>query len=266
MKYMGSKRKLVNDLVPIFEQHNKQYKVYWEPFCGGLSTIQNVSGYNLKIASDLNPYLIAMWKGLQLGFDKPMEIPKTLYDEYRSLYHIDKRTENYDRAINLDWSIALEYGWGEYIQQLFLIGWIGFMASFNGRFYDGGYSGKSGKRDYVAEQINNTLKQIPYLKDIVFRHGSYSDFSDFAFGSHAVIYCDIPYKNTTPYGFNKNFDYDSFYVWCRKQQLLGNKVYISEYQMPEQFKCIWEKQVTNSMNTTKTYKPTERLFTLTEWK
>ena len=30
--------------------------------------------------------------------------------------------------------------------------------------------------------------------------------------------------------------------------------------MPDDFDCIWEKEVTNAMNTTKTYKPIEKLF------
>ena len=42
----------------------------------------------------------------------------------------------------------------------------------------------------------------------------------------------------------------------------GHKVFISEYEAPEDFECIWSKEVTNSMNTTKTYKPTEKLFTI----
>jgi DNA adenine methylase len=42
----------------------------------------------------------------------------------------------------------------------------------------------------------------------------------------------------------------------------GHRVFVSEYQMPKDFMCIWEKQVTNAMNQKNTYKPTERLFTL----
>ena len=40
----------------------------------------------------------------------------------------------------------------------------------------------------------------------------------------------------------------------------GHKVFISEYQAPNDFICVWSKEVTNSMNTTLTYKPVERLF------
>lgn len=35
---------------------------------------------------------------------------------------------------------------------------------------------------------------------------------------------------------------------------------ISEYQAPEDFVCVWQKQITNAMNTKNTYKPTEKLF------
>jgi DNA adenine methylase len=41
-----------------------------------------------------------------------------------------------------------------------MIGWIGWMGSANGRFFDGGYSGKSNTkigtvRDYIKEAISN---------------------------------------------------------------------------------------------------------------
>ena len=57
----------------------------------------------------------------------------------------------------------------------FLIGWIGWMGSYNGRFFDGGYSGHSvGKRDYISEQIKNTEAQLDKIKDITFIHSDYS--------------------------------------------------------------------------------------------
>ena len=73
------------------------------------------------------------------------------------------------------------------------------------------------------------------------------------------MYCDIPYFNTKQYETSKDFDYENFYNWCRENKS-KYQIFISEYQMPDDFKCIWSKEVTNSMNTTKTYKPTEKLF------
>ena len=42
----------------------------------------------------------------------------------------------------------------------------------------------------------------------------------------------------------------------------GHKVFISEYQMPQEFRCVWEKEVTNSLNPNITKRPVERLFTI----
>ena len=43
-------------------------------------------------------------------------------------------------------------------------------------------------------------------------------------------------------------------------QRRGHDVFISEYEAPDDFTCVWSKQITNAMSTKKTYKPTEKLF------
>ena len=78
----------------------------------------------------------------------------------------------------------------------------------------------------------------------------------------SLIYCDPPYRGTSGYTTSKNFDYDTFYDWARQMKRDGHTVFISEYDMPGDFQCVWSKQLTNSLNNTKTYKPTERLYTL----
>lgn len=40
----------------------------------------------------------------------------------------------------------------------------------------------------------------------------------------------------------------------------GHEVYISEYAMPDNFECIWSKEVTNAMNPTITKQTVEKLF------
>ena len=166
----------------------------------------------------------------------------------------------------LDTNPRTEYDPNEiiYYEDYAEIGWYGWMGSFNGRFFSGGYSGhdvlqKNGKtRDYIKEQINNTLKSIPKLKNVNFTSDDYFNV-DIPEGS--IVYCDIPYKGSKQYETSKDFDYEKFYEWCRKNKS-KYQIFISEYNMPEDFKCIWQKEVTNSMNTTKTYKPIEKLFIL----
>lgn len=230
---MGSKNRIANEILPIILKDRKDNQYYVEPFVGGCNIIDKVDG--LRIGADMNKYIISMWKGLQDDLMIPLEISKDLYNIARNEYN--KNTNEI---------------FGD-----FLIGWIGWMGSFNGRFFDGGYSGKSGKRDYVDEQIRNTLKQVDKIKDIEFYHCSYEDLE---IPDNSIIYCDIPYKDTKQYSTSKDFNYDNFWEWCRIMTRNGHSVFISEYNAPDDFECIWSKEVTNSMNTTKTYKPIEKLF------
>lgn len=238
MKYMGSKYRIAKYLVPILTENIKR-KWYVEPFAGGMNMICNIN-HPKRLASDKNNYLIAMWRFLCEGYDFPKTITKESYSEYRSKFN----------------EIGFS-GFGDTLEEA-MIGWIGFMGSFNGRFFDGGYSGHNVKgRDYIGEQIKNTLSQVQKLQGVKFLCGSYDSFE---MPRNSVIYCDIPYKNTKQYSISKDFNYESFYQWSRLITREGNSVFISEYQAPDDFVCIWKKQVTNAMNTNNTYNPTEKLF------
>ena len=177
-----------------------------------------------------------MWKGLQENLERPYFIDKDLYSLARTAFNNQDNTKFND----------------------FLIGWIGWMGSYNGRFFDGGYSGHSvGKRDYISEQIKNTEAQLDKIKDITFIH---SDYSKLEIPNNSKIYCDIPYEDTKQYSSSKNFNHNNFWNWAREKSQDGHEVFISEYNAPDDFECIWQMEVTNSMNTTKTYKPIEKLF------
>lgn len=241
MKYLGSKNKIVNEILPIMlNAYNGE--TFVDVFCGGCSIIEKVPKTYRRIANDKQKYLIEMWKSLTNGKTFPKRIEKSLYDKIRDCAY--GRNNNFEDD---------------------LIGWVGFMASFNGRFVDAGYSGhnvlgKNGKtRDYITENINNTLKQIDNLKGVEWYSG---DYFDCPFPSESLIYCDPPYYGTKQYLISKNFDYEKFYDWCREMKRIGNTIFVSEYNMPDDFKCVWQKEVTNAMNPTITKKPIEKLFTL----
>lgn len=241
MKYMGSKRRIAAELLAVMMQsYQDEHPAFVDVFCGGCNMLDKVPENWKRIANDNNHALIHMWATLtNFDFNFPQIITHEFYSDVRKAW----REGDVNR-----YSLAMQ-------------GWVGFMASYNGRFYDGGYSGHSvGGRDYIKEQINNTLKQVPLLKNVVWCAGDYSELSPLP--KHCLIYCDPPYKNTTQYTTSNGFDYDRFYEWCRKMTAVGHQVFISEYEMPEDFRCIWYKEVTNSMHQRHTYKPTERLFTL----
>ena len=82
---MGSKARFAKEILPIILRGRGYTQWYVEPFCGGLGTMDKVDG--LRLASDKNKYIIAMWKGLQEGRTRPHEIPKELYDRARTEYN-----------------------------------------------------------------------------------------------------------------------------------------------------------------------------------
>ena len=234
MKYMGSKNRIAKHILPIILKNRKENQYYVEPFVGGANMIDKVDGN--RIGADKNEFLIEMWKGLQENRERPHRIEKELYSKARDFFNKKDYT----------------------IFDKFMIGWIGWMGSYNGRFFDGGYSGHQvGKRDYITEQIKNIEAQINNIKEVEF---IVSDYQGLKIPNNSIIYCDIPYKDTKQYLTSKDFNHNEFWEWCRGKSKEGHQVFISEYNAPEDFECIWEMEVTNAMNTTKTYRPIEKLF------
>lgn len=123
------------------------------------------------------------------------------------------------------------------------VGLVGFCATFGSKWF-GGYA-RSFKSDGITprnmsnEAIRNLERQREQLHGIKFVCTSYENINSI---ENSVVYCDIPYKDTTGYGTSE-FDYDVFYKWCIDLSSKGNTVLISEYNMPEEyFEVIWEKE------------------------
>ena len=105
----------------------------------------------------------------------------------------------------------------------------------------------------VSLQRLECLHGLEPLKDIQITN---LDYRDVKIENDSVIYCDIPYKNYTKY-VNNDFNHDEFYKWARKQ----NNIFISEYEMPNDFKIVNEKNIKNILCATSNSKTvTEKLF------
>jgi DNA adenine methylase len=75
----------------------------------------------------------------------------------------------------------------------------------------------------------------------------------------ALIYCDPPYANTADY--DTEFDHNEFYEWCNDKVEEGHIVLVSEYNMPDDWVVIFEKQLTTmSYDGQKKAKSTDKLF------
>ena len=107
------------------------------------------------------------------------------------------------------------------------------------------------------------LQRLENLSNILeISQGSYKDFK-LPKADECVIYCDIPYKGTQTYnhdGEKLDFDYEAFYNWVRDKAKDGYKIYISEYQMPSDFKEILAIDTSSILNDKSPKKVKEKLF------
>lgn len=247
MKYMGSKSRIAKHIVPIIQSYidKNNINIYIEPFCGGANVIDKVN-CKIKIGTDYNKYLIALLKRVQENKPLLTEVSRELYNDVRS----NQNSGKYE-----DW----------------FVGNVGFLASYNGRWFDGGFapSGyektKNGQRfrNYYEEAKNNLLKQSESLQDIKFKCCDYQTLTSNLLNKHnegkCVIYCDPPYQHTKQYANATKFNYDEFWETIR-QWSKNQIVLISELNAPDDFECIWEQEVSRSIKATDKSKAVEKLF------
>lgn len=217
MKYMGSKARFTKEILPIILDGRREGQYYVEPFAGGMNSICSVDGN--RIANDLHYYLIEMWKELLNGWE-PIKVSKEEYIKVR------ERPKDFPSHY---------------------VGWVGFNCSYSGKWF-GGYAGetqtKNGSiRDYQDEAIRNTVKQVLQMQGTALFNTSYQNLR---IPENSIIYCDPPYLGTT--GYLNSLDYTEFWQWVRDKSAEGHSVFISEYQAPDDFECVWYKEAKSSLS------------------
>lgn len=221
MQYVGSKNKLSKELAPIIQSYiTDDTKGYLEPFVGGANMIDKIKHHN-KIGCDIHKELIAL-----LQYAQENELPDTITEE-------EYTTVKNNRSDYEEWYVGL----------------VGFCGSFGAKYF-GGFArryNKDGTLFDVPRQAINSLRRQSRLddfKNIKFINNNFLDLPKDKIKGY-VIYCDIPYKGTTKYEAEE-FPYEEFYEWC-KEMSMYNTVLISEYNMPDDFECIWEKKLKTSL-------------------
>ena len=212
MRYFGGKVRVSNELSTFLNSQLKENQPFVDLFCGSCNIITKIDSNRLRIANDKHKYLIAMWKELQNGWTPPTNLSE---EEYQ---YIKNNKE----------------------EKMYLSGFVGFGCSFAGKWF-GGYC-KSEDRNYCLNAKRSCEKKISFLKDVQFFN---EDYSNVYIPTGSLVYCDIPYKNTTPYCKKEVgiFDHEKFYEWvrCNSDKY---EIYISEYKenIPEDFEIIWEME------------------------
>lgn len=214
MKYMGSKNRIAKYILPIMLSERKSEQWWVEPFVGGANIIDKVGG--LRIGADVNPYLIDALVAIR---DCVELLPKNNIEFSETDYRQLKENDDYKYK-----------------------GFAGFAYSYGGKWLGGWRRDKARKRDYVKEAYCNAKKQSPFLKGVKLINESYLNL---VIPENSLIYCDPPYEGTT--GYKHNFEHDIFWEWCRNKSHEGHTVFVSEYNAPNDFECLWQKSLVSSL-------------------
>ncbi len=228
MRYCGSKQRFMKELEPILSEHLDGNNLFVDAFAGGCNVVSKID-YPNKMAIDNDKYIISLWEYIrQYGSDGiPSSLTREEYEDiHRSEIDNDRRYP--------DW----------------LIGYVSVSCSYGSKVW-GGYAAFNPKKneDHIKEAYNGLKKQVKnfkHLRKTTFVNCSYDELN---FLPKTVIYCDPPYSDTVQY--RTMFNHDKFWDWVREMSRKGCYVYVSEYNAPSDFKCIWQKKKKDGMGTTK---------------
>ena len=230
MRYQGGKSRIAQQIAEIIQrEREREYLTFVSLFCGSCSIESKVKGFDKVICNDKHEYLIELFKGVQNGYELPELITEEQYKYIRE--HKDENK--------------------------ILTGFVGFGCSFGGKWF-GGYARNKTNTNYALQSKKSLLKDMDNLMITQF---TCQDYRDVIIPNNSIVYADPPYNNTTGYGKDK-FNSDEFWEYMRVISK-NNKVFISEQIAPSDFKCIWEKEFTRTLDVNKDnqFKVTEKLFT-----
>jgi DNA adenine methylase len=230
MQYQGSKKQLAKYILPIILKDRQEGQWYVEPFCGGCNTLSEVTGN--RIGADSNQALINMWREVAKGWLPPKFVDEQEYLTLKTKNDIDNPLTAYAFCV-YSYRNIYRNGYDKSIS----------FDKRNGKWYD-----------QATGAWKNNYKQFPKLRDVTFLCRSYDELK---IPNASIIYCDPPYANT--FGYQTKFNSEWFWNWVRFMVAAGHKVFISEYVAPDDFTCVWEKELRET-NFAKGKKHIEKLF------
>lgn len=240
MRYCGSKKRFMKYLLPYLTKGMDEDTRFVDLFAGGMNVVCEIPSRN-KIAVDYNKYVIALWKELQLnGMDNiPIEVSEEMYNDVKSSYSQDD---------------------GRYDD--YIIGYVGTCCSYGSSWFNGYARFNPNKNeDHIREAYNGLKKQVESFKFLKETKFIYSSYQNIDLDKNDIVYCDPPYFNTKKY--ESDFNHKEFYEWLLATHKNVKSLYISEYWMPDNFKCIWQMEKKDGLGRKKRSKQNtkiEKLF------
>lgn len=292
---MGSKRKSAGKIYSAIKNLNPNADTLVDLFCGGFA----ISEYFIKkgwsvIANEKNKYVLALlqktiFDGLEekevtkfITREKFIDVTKnpSKYDDWyvgyamciwsfgnnQRCYLFGKEVEPYKRSghelvINKNQNLIKKLI--PEIPQKYIDGILGLNNWHKRRMALKIVSHKLKIRILELQRLERLeqLQQLEQLEQLQRLQLFCGDYRDVIIPDNAIIYCDPPYQGTAEYKEGK-FNHQEFWDWVREKSKT-NKVYISEYQAPDDFKIVlkFSQNSTLSGGNNKN-QPSECLFTI----
>jgi len=272
--YMGNKRKLATKIINAIYQKIGDFDDFYDLFGGGASmSVATLSaGHNVHY-NELNTGVCNLLRHIKAGG----EIPNKWVSREEFKKHINN-DDWYGGLIKTCWSFGNDqasYLFGQDIEELkhqaheYLLengyDWtveirIKLLAEFKTqkKIIDR-FELQQLERLEQLEQLQRLqrlerLQQLEQLQRLEITNKSYNDVE--YKNDNTVLYCDIPYNETKSYQ-ESEFSHEDFYKWALAQNV---PVFISEYNMPNDFKCISEFIHRSTLSASANNEVVEKLF------
>jgi len=212
--YVGGKNKIGKEIASVITSLNRDNLPWLEPFCGMMGVTRHIDGE--KKVTDLNSDIVEMWKSV---FSGTLSYPDHVTKE--EFYEIKTQPSSGLKGFILA-SCCFSGGYG---------------ISYGLDYYQG---------NQLIRRAKNGIEKVKSMIDrdsiTFFDSGSYDTLTP----KGMCIYCDPPYKDTCQDSYYVKFDTEKFWNVMREWSK-DNLVFVSELQAPEDFECIWEKEIGTSM-------------------
>lgn len=220
MHYFGGKFKISKDLANVLNPITKG-KPFVDLFCGACNVVEKITTASSRMANDNNPYLIALLKAIQDGYEPPTHVTREQYN----------------------------YVMGHLDENPVLSGFVGIGCSHSGGWKNGYAKSDKYHANYAKDAHNSLLKQKQKLNGVLFTS---CDYDKVLIPDGAVVYCDPPYRKKRKHYFVNKFDYDAFIEWVEANKGKYD-ICISEYkenfaQWPSNYEIVWEKESCQEMS------------------
>lgn len=183
LNYTGGKYKLLSQLIPLFPKNGGKFV---DLFTGGGNVVANISGFDKRIANDLDKKVIEIFKQFQrIGLDKVIREIKTMIERYdldkqnaEAYFQFREWYNNSLLASPIDLFILICFSFNNQIR-------------FNKK---GEFNLPFGKRCYNERTEKNLTDFINAIDDVEFISEDFRCvFDEIELNKGDFVYCDPPY-------------------------------------------------------------------------